>query len=233
MPHRYENISKISTYKVDKELIESIESYYKMEVPHFLGIDQPQVDQINVTIYTTSGNVTYKTICDYKYPLFHNDTKSITVELSLKDKYRGIVFNTRFDKNGEDSAVSIWLYDDRGEELLQALKSKLVRTISIKKSMNWMFYPRDFILFPLYLIGFFVGVFGFVPGFKETRPVCIGFVVLLLIYIGMFRFIKGHCSFNSVKQNQMDKIIDWLFLGIAGFILTCLLTPLGKLLFGV
>lgn len=70
-------------------------------------------------------------------------------------------------------------------------------------------------------------IFSFVPGF------CIGFVVLLLIYIGMFKFIKGHCSFDSVKQNQVDKVLDWLFLGIAGFILSCLLTPLGKMLFGI
>jgi hypothetical protein len=232
MPHRYENISKLSTYKVDKELIESIESYYKVQIPQFLGIDQPQLDQVSVTIYSRLGNETYKTISDYKYSLFHNDTKSITVELFLKDRYRGIVFRTRFDKNSEDSLIHICLYDDRGEELLQALKSKLVRTISAKKSMNWMFYPHDFILYPLYLIGFFIGVFGFVSGFKGARPYCIGFVLFLLLYIGTFRFIKGHCTFDSVRQNQVDKIIDWLFLGVAGFVLTCLLTPLGKLLFG-
>lgn len=232
MTHRYEKISKLSTYNVDKELIERVENYYKVQVSQFLGIDQPQIDQISVTIFTALGNETYKTINDYKYPIFQNDTKAITVESFLKDKYRGIVFHTRFDKNGENSVVHICLYDDRGEELLQALKSKLVRTISSKKNMNWIFYPRDFILYPLYLIGFFIGVFGFVPGFKETKPYCIAFVCLLLVYIGIFRFIKGYCTFDSVRQNQVDRVLNWFFLGVAGFILTCILTPLGKLLFG-
>src|SRR6266487_4543769 len=118
MLKRYIHTEPMSSYKVDKALIRDIEDYYIKQVPNYIDVEDPLVNDMLITIHTGKRKASYRSINEYQNDFPNNHINTVIIDRSYYDAERGIVLSTRFDRHAEDSCVQTCVYDDREPPIL-------------------------------------------------------------------------------------------------------------------
>lgn len=236
----YNKQASISTYTVDKLLVEQLEDYFKQNVLEILNIQvNTQVTlstiDFSVTLHDSHGVEKYGSIKEYKFPLFRNDIKGITLEAELKTNDKELKITLRFGEEEENSDLAVSLSDENAREKVSAIEQGIFSIVNHNKNLNRPFFPPVFIRGIALLGSVFCGLFTLSNNFSNQERFGFGLFTLGVIFYLIItpNYFKGYCSFDTNKQKQLDKWFTWLVTGLLGFLLfSTLLTGVRKNLFG-
>ena len=231
---RFDKTIKLTTYKITKQCVESIEHFLKQDISTTLDIDSVTESSVSLEIHSNDSVATYSTIHDYKPKLFENGVTAVVMQLTyLKDSSKAGSIYLRFDWNGEKSILGLCIEDKNSKSKALIVIEEVLGLIDHNKTLHRYFYPREIITFPLLFIGILIGVFGFMSKAENVRPPCVITLVTIILYLALFRYLKGHCTFESRKQKYIDGLLNFFLITFVTFILTCLLTPVGNRFFNL
>lgn len=239
MPSYNKQVS-ISTYTVDKLLIEYLEDYFKQNVLEILHMQEnkeaaPPAIAFSATLIDSHGIEKYNSIREHKFQFFRNDIKGITLEVELKTNDRELKITLRFGDEEENSDLAISLSDENAREKVSAIEQGILAIINHNKNLNRIFFPPVSIRGIALLGAVFCGLFTLSNKFSNPERFGFGVYTLLVVFylIIIPNYFKGYCSFDTNKQKQLDKWFTWLITGLLGFLLfSTLLTSVRKSLFG-
>jgi len=235
----YNKQNSISTYTIDKVLIQHVEDYLKQNVFEILHLEtdiQPTYTfDFSVTLYDSQGIEKYSSIREHKFQYFRNDLKGITLELELYTENKNLKITIRFGDEEENSDIAISLTDDNAREKVSAIEHGLISILNHSKSLNWFFHPNSVISALLLLSCLFSGLFALSSDYsvKEKFFFGLAFWTSILYTLIIPNYFKKYSSFDTSKQKQLDKWFTVLVTGLVGFLLfSTLLTSVRKNLFG-
>jgi hypothetical protein len=234
----YNMQSAISTYSINKSLIEKIEDFLQRDSLEILNIKSKngmtdEKNTVSITIHDPFGHERYTTIREYKHNLFKNDTEGISVRHELMSESVELKITLRFSKKEDSTYLAISLMDTSAREKVSAIEEGIFTILDRQNNMNWLLYPRQPILAIIVLGCLAAGLVAW----DHPKPI-LRFSLGLLFWSGIFyfaicRYFKGYCTFDTNKQTRLDQWFNWLVFGLAGFLLfSTLLTSVRNYLFG-
>ncbi len=232
----YNKQSSISTYTIDKVLIEHLEDYLKQNVLEILHVPAEASTKVDftMTLHDSHGIEKYNSIKEHKFSVFRNDIKGITIELDLEIDEIKLQITLRFGDEEENSDLEISLTADNAREKVSAIEQGIFSIINHNKNLNRVFYPGPMISIVIVFGCFLSGLFAW----QSTYSIKEKFILGIIFWAGIFylfcrSYFKGYCSFDTNKQKQLDKWFTWLITGLLGFLLfSTLLANVRKNLFG-
>jgi hypothetical protein len=238
MPSYNKQIS-ISTYTVDKLLIENLEAYFNKDILEILNLgleenDKPNKIDLSVILHDSQGTETYSAIKEYQFQLFRNDINAITLNFEVVNNEKHLKLTLRFGKDDSNSDLSISLSDNNAREKISAITNGVTIILDQNKNLNRFFYLPSFIGGIMTIGGLFSGIFSLQDDYSRKEK----FIFALIFFSIVFYFItinvfKHYSSFDTKKQKELDKWFNWLVTGLLGFLLfSTLLTTVRKNLFG-
>lgn len=234
----YNKQSTISTFFVNKSLIESLENYFNKEIIEIINLHSTEEQKIHksfeILLHDSHGQESYTSIKDYKLPLFRNDVKGITVEFKVFAPNKDVKISLRFGSKEENSDISITLSDENAREKVSAIEHGILSIIDHNKTLNWLLFPNQYIGSIAFLVFAYFGLLAISGDSSKKEAFIYGSLFWSgVIYFWIFQYFKGYCSFDTNKQKQLDKWFNWLIMGLAGFLLfTSLLTSFRRSIFG-
>lgn len=232
----YNKQSSISTYTIDKVLIEHLEDYLKLNVLEILHVESQTSIKVEftVTFHDSHGIEKYDSIKEHKFPVFRNDIKGITIESNLQIQEKELKIILRFGDIEENTDLAISLTDDNAREKVSAIEQGIFSLINHNKNLNRIFYPSPLIVIIIVCVCFISGVLAWQSSYSIKEKFVLGLIFwAVLFYFFSPHYFKGYCSFDTNKQKQLDKWFTWLITGLLGFLLfSTLLTSIRKNLFG-
>lgn len=234
----YNKQTTISTYFVNKQLIESIEEFFENTVSEIINLDttitQKLAKSIEIIIHDSHGKESYASIKQYKQSMFRNDVEGVSITYKLFSSDKDIDLSIRFGSEEENSDLSISFSGENPREKVFAIEEGFKSVCASNKTLNWILYPKSFIRLLLILGIAFCGIMALSSDVsrKESFLFGVGFWIGLICSLG-FPYLKEYCSFDTVKQKQLDKWFSWLVMGLAAFILfSSVLTSVRKSILG-
>lgn len=226
---------RLSSYSVNKQLLQSLEDFINNKIPRILYSRSwiPTFsDYSSLLLLGSKDSEVFRPIRKYTQPQFNNDIQELMIELAYKEagwsgNSKAIVLQVRLGKNSGDSDLSIALQDDNAKEKIKSIEEGLLAVLEKNKNPNRITYPNEFIPTLVFVGGFLVGLFGLMLTQPLLKSLCI-IIFGIAIYFVARRFTKGYCSFESARQKQLDRLLNWLTGAVALFVLISLLSPLWK-----
>lgn len=233
----YNKQHSISTYLINKSLIESIENYFEKNVSEILSLkipDSKTYSRTEVIVHDSHGQEGYKSIKEYKLSHFRNDITGITINYRLYAERKDASITIRFGLEKDNTDLAINLTDDNAREKVCALEQGILDILNQNKTNNWLLYPVWYLNALLVLGVLYTGLLTFSGDSTRQESRIYGIITgTLLMYLWVFHYFKNYSSFDTEKQKQLDKWFAWLLMGLLSFLLfTTLLTSLRKSLLG-
>ena len=234
----YSILKSIPTYKVDKNLIENIESFFQDEVYKILNLKVKEVasdSYLSIKLFDTFGVETIHSIKAYKYQFFRNDMKGLVIEYknNIQEDCE-IEVILRFGKEKATSQLEIALNLENARDKATAIEHGLFTSMNENKTSNWLLYPPDIFNGIAALVGVIFLVLAFNRPEKQLKFLYGGIVVGLAMYYIIFRYLQSYCTFKTKRQDSFDDIYKWFIYGLCGFILfSIILTSLRKSILGI
>lgn len=215
-----------------KDLISSLEQYLNVEVRQKLGDSVGETSSYRISITEDIGTETLATINDYAPHLFSDATKQIiirwdngykpTLQLDIGIRFDGTFLSF--------STLSVTCTGATARETAITIDGAIRRLIATHRTYNWFFNPLEF---PLVSVLAGIGVFVFLQFGFLTLPnnrqhalylfsgaVLTGWILLSSIYF------KRRISFDTRRQQLLDRTWKYFSVGTFGFILFGTLLPL-------
>ncbi|MDO6430594.1 hypothetical protein Q4E93_08350 [Flavitalea sp. BT771] len=230
---------KLRTYSVNIRLLQQIEEHIIDKMP---GIMPTSPGESHLEGHTTllvsdpSGTEQFTPMSKYTQPRFDSDVEKVALECSYwvgqnVSERQALLLALRFSSDSGDTDLSITLRTHAAKEKAMDLEQSVLQKLEENKTINWIAYPNDFIPTLIFVTGFLSFLFALMVANPILKTICI-LVFATAIYLVMHRFMKGYCSFDSVRQRRLDAIFKWIVFAIIGFIVLSMFTPLRKIWWG-
>jgi hypothetical protein len=229
---------KMPSCLVTKELLSSIEAYFKMEMPAKLGESLGDKADYKISIKEKIGTETLNSITDYAPGKFSDGTTAIEMRWS-----NGYLAPTRleiivsFDRAYYLSRVSVECTASTARETAKGVAESILRLVDSHRTQNWLFNPFSFPATDIMVVIAITFLFSLGTGggiFGQAQPLygITGSAVMAWIWFSAHYF-RPYISFDNLRQRLLDRVWLWLSLGVLGFVVFGTLLPfLRKWLFG-
>lgn len=232
--HLYSDLKNLSSYTVDKQFIESIETYITSRIPSIFYEGEDFTKCIIVTTHYSKSEESGTTIKIDSAKMFNDGVIAISIAMDYFDTWtrKGISIKISFKKRRKDCNLSIAVHDNAPHEKVYAIQKGLLSTLNHNRNLNSLIYPIG-MLSSLLIVPFLsLLIFAIINQDKRYLLISILSIATIALYLLAFRYVKGYCSFESNRQKRLDKTFNWFTLAIAGFVLSSILFILRKELFG-
>ncbi|RXK58548.1 hypothetical protein ESA94_18120 [Lacibacter luteus] len=221
----YHKQTPITSYTVDKNVIEHLEEYLKNNVFDILNLESNgsgyrDKSDFSITLHDSNGIEKYASIKECKLPLFRNDIKGITIEQQIYIDHKELKVSLRFGDKQENSDLAISLTDDNAREKVSALEQGMYLILNSYKNINKVFYPPQIITTMLIFGGFFSGILALNSDYTTKARLLFGVTFFSIAFYCVIipSLFKTFSSFDTNKQKQLDKWFTWLISAFLGFL---------------
>lgn len=228
----------ISTFHVDKLLIENLETYFNKEIIEILKFNSKEGSNLHkstsILLHDSHGQETYTSIKEYRLPMFRDDLKGITLDFTIITEKKDLRILLRFGSEGENSDLAITLTDENAREKVSAIEHGVLSVLNPNKTLNWLLFPNQIIGLVLIIITLGAPILA-LDGDTSKKGKFIYFTVFCcaILYFWGFSYLKGYCSFDTNKQKRFNQWFNWLIMGVIGFLLfNTALPSIRKTIFG-
>lgn len=227
---------RISSFYVDKRLVQDIEDFFFKDIPEILPwIKAIKDDQlIEIKVYDSFGEERLSKIQDHKQHLFRDDTRALTIEYKGSFLEKNVNILIRFSKEVDEADITINLMDQKAREGIAAIEQGVESVLNQKRTINWVLYPTETLGL---LVSFITLASGIILISDNIHPIFrkvsgIVFILLFIFYIAR-KLLKPYSSFDTNRQKKYDTFFNWFLLALLGFILfTTVATSIRQNLFG-
>jgi len=198
--------------------------------------DHPLEGHTTLLLSGSEGAESFTPVSRYTQERFDDNIEKVALEFDYWagqhiNERQAIMLTIRFSSDSGDTDLTIALRTHGAREKVIALERGLLQKLEQNKNINWISYPNELIPTLVFVAGFLAFLFSFMLENPILKTICI------LLFAGAFylvthRFMKGYCSFDSIRQRRLDSIFKWIVIIIIGFIIVSMLTPLRKMLWG-
>lgn len=212
---------RISSFKVDKDLILEIEDFFYKDMPEIIQwIPSTKNEKpIQVRIRDSFGEEFFSTIQDYKQQLFRNDIETIKIEYNQKSLEKSIEVVISFSKKIDETDIAISLTDQKARESIAAIEQGVEAVLNQRRSANWLLYPNENLSSFIALLCVISGIVLISDNVHSTfRKVSGGIFIILVGCYTARKYFKPYSSFETNKQRRNDIFFNWFFFGLIGFI---------------
>jgi len=226
--------ASLRSYFINKELLKNIEEYLRNDVLKMLNVDnaldhfsQDQKLLFALSLFDSFGEEKFKSVSEYKYGAFQDSINALLIEYSFTDSntLQELKISLRLGKSASSNNLSLHLNDDNAREKVKGIQEGLLRVMSYNKTGNWIFFFNS----PLTSLIFMVTAMGaliFQDRRQEKYPLFWIFYLAVIIILFVNVNLKRYSTFESKRQMQIDKGVNWFLLGLASFVLFSTIFPI-------
>ena len=230
---------KLRTYSVNIQLLQQIEEHIINKMPGIMPISPGESHLEGHTTLLLSGPAGtehFTPVSKYTQQRFDNNIEKAALECSYwvgqyVNERQAMLLTIRFSSDSGDTDLSITLRAHGAKEKVLDLERSLLQKLEKNKTINWIAYPNELIPTLIFVTGFLAFLFALMFENPILKTICI-LLFAGAVYLVMHRFMKGYCSFDSVRQKRLDTIFRLIVIIIIGFIIVSMFTPLRKTLWG-
>lgn len=223
---KYTFLDYLSSYKVNKQLIEDLEVYFFKKLPKMVDIVAKEIkDYYTVSISENLGTETLKSIKKYDLPMFSSSTDLIELEIYIESRDFRIAI--KFAKEKGHSEYLIKFSGKSAKGIVTGIEKEIIDILEPYKTINNIFHViRGSTIVPLVLIYYFIGfVFSLGPKNYDVLIIPLPFIIILFLFFGVGAYLNPFTAFDSRKNQRYENWSNFLYYGIISFVVFQLLFP--------
>lgn len=229
---------KMPSCFVSRELLTSIETFLKTELPTKFGDSLGEDVDYKISIKEKIGTETLAAVSDYSPANFSDGTTAI--EIRWSNGYRAgtrLDILVDFDREYYLSQLKIDCTASTARETAKGVADSILRLVDSHRTQNWIFNPFKYPLtVPIATLLSFVllayAIVGLVLPSIRSWYFLAAAAAMLWIALSAHSF-RPYISFDTHRQRVLNRIWIWFSLGVLGFIIFGTALPLlRKGLFG-
>ena len=223
---KFEIECHIPSCHITKNMIIQLENYLTQEIANILNIPKEIIyEAYNISIQDKIGIEKLKSINDFPFSMFDNNTTEIILSIMSRNFYLRIAF----DKQKKYSNFKIECENANARETALSISKGIERIINAHTNNNKLFYPPDILEFILSIT--FYGVLllfivNLISGDKNNylsefllSPFFLLILAIFFYYSSLSKLLHPYITFDSNKYISLVKYRDWFYKGCLGFII--------------
>jgi len=218
---------------VDKTLLQELEDYLHKKVSEAIPPTEDEkasglsMRNYHLTIEDSFGEETIKSAIDIDRSYFPDDTKAIRLEYRARNKDNRIDIKITFSASSvlpEFSELKITFQGASSREFVTGLAHQIIHRLEPYKTNSRYFsitlgkFLFAAFLFAISLVGISYGLEHSTSLAKFFLTSSVSFLILVIAWV-ILLFLKPYSKFNTRRNEQFDKWINWVFAGVLAFIL--------------
>jgi len=232
----FEYDRKIPSCLITKDLLIILETYLKVEMcQKFREVLGDEYD-FTISIKEKIGTETFGSINEYAPTIFSDGTKAIKINWNNRFKSkRASLVDITIKLNGDYylSDIEIACSGSTAREIANGIGNAILRLLDSHRTYNYVFNPFKFPIFSIISGVLICSMIGFEGGLllitKKLNDQAV-YLLLAATFVGWF-FISGayfrpNISFDTRRQQLLDRVWRYFSLGIFAFIFFGTLLPL-------
>ena len=218
----------LTSYKIDKGLIERLESYMRSELVPLSSPEQAAFPELyGLSIEDHVGVESLNTISEFRPAQFSDSTKQVSLTFnSLRGRgakaERRVEVRLRFTRVRTLTELSITCSGENARERCVGIEDAIIQILAPSKTDSWLFHPGTFIsalafgfLFPF---GTYIGAWYEQRNFVGLSSSAI-VATLAIGYVVAGNKLKPWTSFESRAAKEAEEWWKWLKFGLATFLM--------------
>jgi len=225
-------VKRIPSCSVNKGLLSDIEAYLKIEMSNKIGWELGNHISYNISIKEKVGTETLAGIGEYTPSIFADGTKEIVIHWG--NGYGGTYrLDITIDFDGQllsSGKLEVSCTAPTARETAIGIGDNILRLIESHRTYNWVFGPSNQIMVPLFSGGLFLFLVIYFFGNMMAKPKEGLWLLAAAAFVGWIGlsglYFRPFISFNTRRQQLLDRLWRYFSLGIFGFVLFGTLLPL-------
>lgn len=205
----------LTSYKVDKELINRIEDYLFEDVARKVLKVEPKLIEkyYQIKIKDSFGTATYSNISLYKQP-FPNDIKEIQLSLRKGDS-NCLKLEINFNESWQNCKIEMEIESENSESDIYVIWRNIEKILGSNKTYNSIFYGKNYV--GIYF--FFTGSILMLMGLIFDSILCFIAVTLIIIWYTVGTYLYPYTDFDCKKNKIKRNLRTWFLSGLCGLVL--------------
>ena len=223
---KYTLMDNLSSYKVNKQLIEDLEAYFFKKLPKMVNILAKEIkDYYTVSISENLGTETLKSIKNYDLPMFSSSTDLIELEIYIEPRDFRIAIKFAKEKNHSEYLIKFSGKSAKG--IVTGIKKEIIDILEPYKTINNIFHViKSSNIITIVVFYYFIGyILSVGPENFDALIFPLPFIFILFLFFGVGPYLNPFTVFDSRKTQRYENWSNFLYYGIISFVVFQVLFP--------